>query len=67
VTEVTGANQEDDGEEHEVVALLDHRMVENGSVDLLVHWAGKSTEQATWETEREIQFGAADLLYDYWQ
>jgi hypothetical protein len=67
VTEVTGANQEDDGEEHEVVAPLDHRMVENGSVDILVHWAGKPAEQPTLEPEREIQLGAADLLYDYWQ
>ncbi|KAH7302971.1 hypothetical protein B0I35DRAFT_447419 [Stachybotrys elegans] len=67
VTEITETNQDYDGEEHEVVALLDHRMVEDGSVDLLVHWAGESAEQATWEPEREIQLGAADLLYNYWQ
>ncbi|KAI5856147.1 hypothetical protein GGS23DRAFT_437894 [Durotheca rogersii] len=68
--EVSGDDVEvDGGEELEVRALLRHRMAEDGSgrVELLVHWAGEGEESATWETEEEIQEGAAETLYAYWK
>ncbi|KAH7010629.1 uncharacterized protein B0I36DRAFT_57840 [Microdochium trichocladiopsis] len=51
----------------EVQALLDHKMLEDDSVDLLVHWAGERAEESTWEPEQEIQDGASELLYSYWK
>ncbi|KAH7012160.1 uncharacterized protein B0I36DRAFT_340585 [Microdochium trichocladiopsis] len=64
-----GAKAEAGGEAEiaEVQALLDHRMLEDDSVDLRVHWAGEPAEQATWEPEQEIQDGASELLYSYWK
>ncbi|KAI0836494.1 hypothetical protein F5Y06DRAFT_273604 [Hypoxylon sp. FL0890] len=58
-----------EGEEHEVHALLQHRMAQDdsGRVELLVHWAGEKEEDATWESEEEIQRGAAETLYAYWK
>ncbi|OTA56635.1 hypothetical protein K449DRAFT_158879 [Hypoxylon sp. EC38] len=59
----------DEGEEHDVHALLQHRMAQDGSgrVELLVHWEGEKEEEATWEPEEEIQLGAAETLYAYWK
>ncbi|KAI2617894.1 hypothetical protein GGR54DRAFT_640978 [Hypoxylon sp. NC1633] len=59
----------DQREEHEIQALLKHRMTKDGSgiVQLLVHWAGETEEQATWEFEEEIQRGAEDTVYEYWK
>ncbi|KAI1408656.1 hypothetical protein F5Y13DRAFT_172038 [Hypoxylon sp. FL1857] len=58
-----------EGEEHEVHALLQHRMAQDdsGRVELLVHWEGEKEEEATWESEEEIQKGAAETLYAYWK
>lgn len=61
------ARQEEEGDVAEVHALLDHKVLEDKSVDLLVHWQGEPTEEATWEPETEIQEGAGDLLYNYWK
>ncbi|RYP03283.1 hypothetical protein DL764_005245 [Monosporascus ibericus] len=59
---------QEQGEEHEVKAILDHRTGEGerGAIELLVHWVGETKEEATWEAEEEIQKGAAETLYDYW-
>ncbi|KAI1370060.1 hypothetical protein F4677DRAFT_439447 [Hypoxylon crocopeplum] len=56
-------------EEHEVHALLRHRMAQDdsGRVEFLVHWAGEEEDHATWETEEEIQMGAEELVYAYWK
>ncbi|KAI6080273.1 hypothetical protein F4821DRAFT_273949 [Hypoxylon rubiginosum] len=55
--------------EHKVYALLQHRMAQDdsGRIEFLVHWAGEGGDQATWETEEEIQMGAEELLYVYWK
>ena len=54
-------------EECEVEKLLKHRRLSDGSVEVLVKWAGESDEEATYEPEEEIQRGAAEALYDYWK
>ncbi|KAI1373142.1 hypothetical protein F4677DRAFT_231088 [Hypoxylon crocopeplum] len=56
-------------EEHEVHALLEHRMAQDhsGKVELLVHWVGEGEDDATWELEQEIQEGAEEILYAYWR
>ncbi|RYO90379.1 hypothetical protein DL766_001158 [Monosporascus sp. MC13-8B] len=61
--------EQEQGEEHEVKAILDHRAAEGerGAIELLVHWVGETKEEATWEPEEEIQKGAAETLYDYWK
>ncbi|KAH7029757.1 uncharacterized protein B0I36DRAFT_326322 [Microdochium trichocladiopsis] len=59
--------QEENGDVTEVHALLDHKMLEDKSVDLLVHWQGESPESATWEPETEVQEGASELLFSYWE
>ncbi|KAI1267818.1 hypothetical protein F5Y18DRAFT_376600 [Xylariaceae sp. FL1019] len=56
-----------DEEQHEIVKLLDHRMDKDGTVNLLVHWAGESKDDASWQDEAEIQNGGAEALYDYWK
>ncbi|RYP45977.1 hypothetical protein DL768_007759 [Monosporascus sp. mg162] len=69
--EITADAQRDkeQGEEHEVKAILDHRAAEGerGAIELIVHWVGETKEEATWEPEEEIQKGAAETLYDYWK
>ncbi|KAI1775939.1 hypothetical protein F4818DRAFT_415479 [Hypoxylon cercidicola] len=62
-------DEADRREEHEVKALVKHRMALDGSgrVEFLVHWAGEEAEDATWETEEEIQNGAGETLYAYWK
>ncbi|KXJ85110.1 hypothetical protein Micbo1qcDRAFT_237581 [Microdochium bolleyi] len=62
-----GVREEEDGDVAEVHALLDHKMLEDKSVDLLVHWQGESPESATWEPETEVQEGASELLFSYWE
>ncbi|KAI8961354.1 hypothetical protein F5Y11DRAFT_231261 [Daldinia sp. FL1419] len=57
----------DEREVQEIQALLQHRMVEDGRVELLVHWAGETEKDATWEAEEEIQQGAEEMLYAYWK
>ncbi|KXJ84833.1 hypothetical protein Micbo1qcDRAFT_70214 [Microdochium bolleyi] len=59
--------KEEEGEIREVHALLNHKLLGNKSVDLLVHWEGESVEVATWVPETEIQPGASELLFDYWE
>ncbi|CAJ2504676.1 Uu.00g120700.m01.CDS01 [Anthostomella pinea] len=61
--------EEDDREEHEIASLVKHRMSADGSgaVDILVHWAGEKAEDATWESEEEIQKSAEEALYAYWR
>lgn len=54
-------------EECEIEKLLKHRRLSDGSVEVLVKWAGESDEEATYEPEEEIQRGAAEALYDYWK
>lgn len=51
----------------EVEAILDHRMLEDRSLDMLVHWKGEKTSEATWEPEQEVQDGASEILFDYWK
>ncbi|KAI0532732.1 hypothetical protein GGR58DRAFT_507106 [Xylaria digitata] len=60
--------EEDTREEHEIAKLLDHRMTSDrsGAVELLVQWVGEGEQDATWEAEDEIQQGAEELLYKYW-
>ncbi|CAJ2508672.1 Uu.00g136980.m01.CDS01 [Anthostomella pinea] len=60
--------QADERQEHEIAALLEHRMIGDGTgtVELLVHWVGEVAKDATWESEDEIQRGAEDALYTYW-
>ncbi|KAF2963169.1 hypothetical protein GQX73_g10412 [Xylaria multiplex] len=60
--------EEDTREEHEIAKLLEHRMTSNGSgaVELLVQWVDEGEQDATWEAEDEIQQGAEELLYKYW-
>lgn len=53
--------------ECEVDKLLKHRRLLDGSVEMLVKWAGESEEEATYEPEEEIQRGAAEALYKYWK
>ncbi|KAL7622638.1 hypothetical protein AAE478_008151 [Parahypoxylon ruwenzoriense] len=64
-----GGPEADNREEHEVHALLQHRMAQDnsGRVELLVHWDGEKEEGATWELEEEIQKGAGETLYAYWK
>ncbi|GAW17674.1 hypothetical protein ANO14919_071340 [Xylariales sp. No.14919] len=59
---------EDTREEHEIAKLLGHRMIEDGSgaVELRVQWVGEGEQDATWEAEEEIQQGAEEVLYEYW-
>ncbi|KAI1469052.1 uncharacterized protein F4812DRAFT_425720 [Daldinia caldariorum] len=57
----------DEREEKEIQGLLQHRMAQDGRVELLVHWAGESEDDATWEVEEEIQRGAEETLYAYWK
>ncbi|KAI0173071.1 hypothetical protein GGR52DRAFT_370772 [Hypoxylon sp. FL1284] len=59
----------DEREEREIKALLKHRMSPDGSgrVDILVHWVGEPEEDATWEMEQEIQYGAEETLFAYWK
>lgn len=59
----------DEREEHEVKALLEHRVATDstGTVEFLVHWVGEEKKEATWETEEEIQRGAEETLYAYWK
>lgn len=58
-----------EAEEHEVHAILEHRMAKDrsGRIEVLIHWAGEGKEEATWEPEDEIQRGAEDVLYAYWK
>ncbi|KAI1076904.1 hypothetical protein F5B20DRAFT_554198 [Whalleya microplaca] len=68
--QMENAAEDPDGrEEHEILSLLTHRMIEdgNGQVELLVHWVGESEDDATWENEEEIQKGADETLYAYWK
>lgn len=58
---------EDEGEEREVKGFLNHRLNEDGSVDLLVQWAGEPDSAATYEAEGELQEGAAETVYAYWK
>ncbi|TGJ82754.1 hypothetical protein E0Z10_g6004 [Xylaria hypoxylon] len=60
--------EEDIREEHEIEKLLKHRMAgdRSGAVELLVQWAGEGEQDATWETEEEIQQDAEEVLYEYW-
>jgi len=51
----------------EVETILDHRMLEDRSLDMLVHWKGEKASEATWEPEQEVQDGASELLFDYWK
>ncbi|OTB10251.1 hypothetical protein K445DRAFT_323110 [Daldinia sp. EC12] len=71
VAETSGMDQApletDEREEKEIQALLQHRMVQDSRVELLVHWAGESEDDATWEAEEEIQRGAEEMLYAYWK
>ncbi|KAI0503423.1 hypothetical protein F5B22DRAFT_640152 [Xylaria bambusicola] len=62
-------DNEDRREEHEIHRLIKHRMVadRSGTVELLVHWEGEGEQDATWETEEEIQQGAEETLYEYWR
>lgn len=57
------------GEECEVEKLLEHRwsLGNDGSIEMLVKWAGETEKEATWEPEEEIQRGAAEALYEYWE
>ncbi|KXJ97263.1 hypothetical protein Micbo1qcDRAFT_156089 [Microdochium bolleyi] len=59
--------KEEEGDVAEVHALIDHKMLDDKSVDLLVHWEGEPVEEATWEPEAEIQEGASELLFTYWK
>ncbi|KAI1388093.1 uncharacterized protein F4822DRAFT_302046 [Hypoxylon trugodes] len=65
----TNQGDPDPREEHEVHAILQHRMTRDGSgrVELLIHWEGETEEEATWELEEEIQKGADEILYAYWK
>ncbi|KAI3330257.1 hypothetical protein F4824DRAFT_479256 [Ustulina deusta] len=60
--------EEDNREEQEIVKLIKHRMAgdRSGSVELLVQWVGEGEQDATWEAEEEIQQGAEEVLYEYW-
>ncbi|KAI1360975.1 hypothetical protein F5Y08DRAFT_34772 [Xylaria arbuscula] len=59
----------DQREEHEIQRLIKHRMAgdRSGAVELLVQWEGEGEQDATWETEEEIQEGAEETLYAYWR
>lgn len=59
----------DEGEEQEVKAILNFRASESekGAIELLVHWADETVDQATWEPEEEIQNGAEETVYEYWK
>ncbi|KAI0513307.1 hypothetical protein F5B22DRAFT_637246 [Xylaria bambusicola] len=59
----------DDREVREIANLLRHRMSgdQSGTVELLVHWVGESEGDVTWEAEEEIQRGAGEMLYTYWE
>ncbi|KAI1798903.1 hypothetical protein F4811DRAFT_546626 [Daldinia bambusicola] len=59
--------ENDEREEKEIQGLLQHRMVQDCRVELLVHWVGESEDDATWEAEEEIQRGAEEALYAYWK
>ncbi|KAI1348510.1 hypothetical protein F5Y01DRAFT_292000 [Xylaria sp. FL0043] len=60
--------EEDSREVHEIAKLIKHRMAgdRSGAVELLVQWAGEDEKEATWEAEEEIQQGAEEMLYEYW-
>lgn len=60
--------EEDTRKEHEIAKLLRHRMTNNrsGAIELLVQWVDESEQDATWEAEEEIQQGAEEVLYEYW-
>lgn len=59
----------DEGEEQEIQAILNFRASQSkkGAIELLVHWAGETVEEATWESEEEIQKGATETVYNYWK
>ncbi|KAI1421141.1 hypothetical protein F5Y12DRAFT_790426 [Xylaria sp. FL1777] len=63
-----GGEEEDKREEHEIAKLIKHRMAadQSGAVELLVQWVGEDEQDATWEVEEEIQQGADEVLYEYW-
>ncbi|OTA98131.1 hypothetical protein M426DRAFT_123179 [Hypoxylon sp. CI-4A] len=65
--EADEVDEANDGEECEIKALLTHRMNKDVTVELLVHWAGETEDEATWVLEEEIQKGAAESLYEYWK
>jgi len=56
---------EEDEEEYEVKEIVDHKD-EDGVSMVLVRWADSSIQDATWEAEADIQMGAAEALFDYW-
>ncbi|KAI0811873.1 hypothetical protein GGR55DRAFT_91807 [Xylaria sp. FL0064] len=60
--------EEDSREVAEIAKLIKHRMAgdRSGAVELLVQWAGEDEKDATWEAEEEIQQGAEEMLYEYW-
>ncbi|ORY61467.1 uncharacterized protein BCR38DRAFT_440273 [Pseudomassariella vexata] len=61
-----GKADELDEDVHEVKQLMRHRFDKNQTIEILVHWEGETEEEATWEPEDEIQRGAAETLYEYW-
>ena len=56
----------EDGET-EIDKLLKHRRLTDGNVEILVKWLDEPEEDATYEPEKEIQRGAAEMLYNYWK
>ncbi|KAI1810527.1 hypothetical protein GGS20DRAFT_567127 [Poronia punctata] len=66
---LSGQEDNDDREVHEIAELLEYRMSggRSGAVELLVQWKGEAREDATWEAEAEIQQGAEEMLYEFWR
>ena len=51
--------------EYEVVAVLDHRVVD-GMTQYLVHWLGYPASKATWEDASHL-INAKETVVDYWK
>ena len=51
--------------EYEVVAVLDHRVVD-GMTQYLVHWLGYLASEATWEDASHL-IKAKETVLDYWK
>ncbi|KAI0425629.1 hypothetical protein F5Y09DRAFT_321239 [Xylaria sp. FL1042] len=60
--------EDDDREVREIAKLIKHRTTghRSSAVEVLVQWVGEDAKDATWEAEEEIQQGAEEMLYEYW-
>lgn len=62
------SNANDDAvDKYHVKAIIKHckNKLKQGQVDLLIQWVNGN--ERSWEPEQDIQDGASDLLFAYWE